>query len=258
MRVQMGAALATFAFFGGMIAGSFVSVVAYRVPRGESIVGPRSQCPDCGSTIAAYDNVPVFSWLMLRGHCRNCHQPISARYPLIELGLGALFAAAAVVLRGDPAELALGFALLATLAAITLTDLERRVIPNAILAVSAVAAIGIAVAMDPSSLPERAIAAAGAGGFLLLAAVAYPKGMGMGDVKLAAVIGLYLGRAVAPAMLIALAAGALVGVALMLRDGAEARKRAVPFGPFLALGAVVGLLAGNSILDWYLNTFAGG
>ena len=152
----------------------------------------------------------------------------------------------------------MGFALLATLAAITLTDLERRVIPNAILAVSAVAAIGITVAMDPSSLPERAVAAAGAGGFLLLTALAYPKGMGMGDVKLAAVIGLYLGRAVAPAMLIALAVGALVGVAMMLRDGAEARKRAVPFGPFLALGAVVGLLAGNSILDWYLNTFAGG
>jgi leader peptidase (prepilin peptidase)/N-methyltransferase len=254
----MTPAFAIFAFLGGMIAGSFVSVVAYRVPRGESIVGPRSQCPDCGHTIAAYDNVPVFSWLMLRGRCRDCHEPISARYPLVELGLGALFAAAAVVLQGDPAELAMGFALLATLAAITLTDLERRVIPNAILAVSAVAAIGIAVAMDPSSLPERAVAAAGAGGFLLLAALVYPKGMGMGDVKLAAVIGLYLGRAVAPAMLIALAVGALVGVAMMLRDGAEARKHAVPFGPFLALGAVVGLLAGNSILDWYLNTFAGG
>jgi leader peptidase (prepilin peptidase)/N-methyltransferase len=254
----MGAALATFAFLGGMIAGSFVSVVAYRVPRGESIVGPRSQCPDCGSTIAAYDNVPVFSWLMLRGHCRNCHGAISARYPLVELGLGALFAAAAVVLQGDPAELAMGFALLATLAAITLTDLERRVIPNAILAVSAVIGIGLAVALDPSSLGERAIAAVGAGGFLLLAAVAYPKGMGMGDVKLAAVIGLYLGRAAAPAMLVALVAGALVGIVMILRDGPEARKRALPFGPFLALGAVVGLLAGNSMLDWYLNTFAGG
>src|SRR4051812_35845247 len=101
-----------------MVAGSFVSVVAYRVPRGESIVGPRSQCPSCGSTIAAYDNVPVFSWLLLRGPCRNCHSSISARYPLVELGLGALFAAAAVVLKGDPAEIAMGFALLATLAAI--------------------------------------------------------------------------------------------------------------------------------------------
>ena len=254
----MEAALATFAFLGGMVAGSFVSVVAYRIPRGESIVGPRSQCPSCGSTIAAYDNVPVFSWLLLRGHCRNCHSSISARYPLVELGLGALFAAAAIVLKGDPAEIAMGFALLATLAAITLTDLERRVIPNAILAVSAVIGVALAATMDPSSLPERAIAALGAGGFLLLAAVAYPKGMGMGDVKLAAVIGLYLGRAVAPAMLVALAAGALVGVVMMLRDGAGARKSAVPFGPFLALGAVVGLLAGDQMLDWYLNTFMGG
>ncbi len=254
----MGAALATFAFVGGMIAGSFVSVVAYRVPRGESIVGPRSQCPHCGSTIAAYDNVPVLSWLMLRGHCRNCHESISARYPLVEVSLGALFAAAAVVLEGDPAEMALGFALLATLAAITLTDLDRHVIPNAILAVSAAVGLAIVVFMDPSSLPERAAAAVGAGGFLLVAALAYPKGMGMGDVKLAAVIGLYLGSAVAPAMLVALAAGALVGVAMMVRDGAGARKRAVPFGPFLALGAVVGLLAGNEMLDWYLDTFMGG
>jgi leader peptidase (prepilin peptidase)/N-methyltransferase len=252
------AAAASFAFLGGTIAGSFISVVAHRVPRGESIVGPRSQCTSCGHVIAAYDNVPVFSWLMLRGRCRHCGERISPRYPLVELALGATFVVTALALRGDPAELALGLVLLCTLAAVTLTDLESRVIPNAILAVSALAAIAIVAATDPSSFGERAAGAAGAGGFLLLGALAYPRGMGMGDVKLAAVIGLYLGAAVAPAMLVALASGALVGVGMMLRNGPGARKSAIPFGPFLALGAVVGLLAGPEILDWYLAQVGAG
>jgi leader peptidase (prepilin peptidase)/N-methyltransferase len=145
--------------------------------------------------------------------------------------------------------------LVATLAAVTLTDLELRVIPNRILLASALAGLTISALADPAGLPERGIAAAAAGGLLLLAALAYPGGMGMGDVKLAALMGLYLGRAVAPALLVGLLSGALFGVGLMLREGAAARKRGVPFGPFLALGGVVGLLAGNQLLDWYLGTF---
>jgi leader peptidase (prepilin peptidase) / N-methyltransferase len=249
--------IASLAFVGGMITGSFVSVVAHRVPSGRSIVGPRSECPACGSVIAAYDNVPVVSWLLLRGHCRSCGERISARYPLVELAVGAAFAATAVVLRDDPAQLALGLIFVAVLAAVTLTDVERRVIPNAILLVGAALAIGIAAATDPSSLPERTIAVLAAGGFLLVAALAYPGGMGMGDVKLAAVMGLFLGDAVAAAMLTAVIAGGVVGIGLMLVHGAGARKHAVPFGPFLALGGVVGLLAGDQILDSYLNTFVG-
>jgi len=249
------AAAASFAFLGGMIAGSFISVVAHRVPRGLSIVGPRSQCPSCGAQIAAQDNIPVVSWLLLRGRCRRCGEPIPARYPAVELGLGAAFVATVLVLWNDPAQLAMGLVFVATLAAITLTDLERRIIPNRILLASAIAGLAIAAIADPGSLPERVIAAVGAGGLLLLTALAYPKGMGMGDVKLAALMGLYLGRAVAPALLVGFLAGALVGVGLLLREGAAARKRGVPFGPFLALGGVVGLLAGNELLDWYLSTF---
>jgi leader peptidase (prepilin peptidase) / N-methyltransferase len=251
----MMAAAASFAFVGGMVAGSFISVVAHRVPRGLSIVGPRSRCPACDAQIAAYDNIPVISWLVLRGHCRNCGERIPVRYPLVELGVGAAFLATVLVLWDEPAQLALGLVFVATLAAITLTDLERQVIPNRILAVSAVIGIAIAAATDPAGLPERATAAAAAGGLLLLAAVAYPRGMGMGDVKLAAVMGLYLGRAVAPALLIGFAAGAIVGLAMIAREGAGARKRGVPFGPFLALGGVVGLLAGDAMVDWYLSTF---
>jgi leader peptidase (prepilin peptidase)/N-methyltransferase len=249
--------IASLAFVGGMITGSFVGVVAHRLPRRRSIVGPRSECPACGSVIPAYDNVPVVSWLLLRGHCRSCGERIPARYPLVELAVGAAFAATAVVLRDDPAQLALGLVFVAVLAAVTLIDLERQVIPNAILVAGAVLAVAIAAAADPGSLPERAIAALAAGGFLLVAALVYPGGMGMGDVKLAAVMGMFLGAAVAAAMLTAFIVGGIVGIAIILARGAGARKHALPFGPFLALGGVVALLAGEGIVDWYLNTFVG-
>jgi leader peptidase (prepilin peptidase)/N-methyltransferase len=252
---QMMAAAASFAFLGGLVAGSFISVVAHRVPRGLSIVGPRSQCPSCGGQIAAYDNIPLASWLLLRGRCRRCRARISALYPAAELGLGAVFLATVLVLWDDPVQLVLGLVFVTTLAAITLTDLELRIIPNRILIAAAIVGVAIAVAADPSSLAERTIAAAAAGCLLLLAALVYRQGMGMGDVKLAALMGLYLGRAVAPALVIGFAAGALVGVGMMLQEGASARKKGVPFGPFLALGGTVGLLAGNEIVNWYLNTF---
>jgi len=242
-------------FLCGLLIGSFLTVVAYRLPRGESVVGGRSRCPACGAQIAAYDNVPVLSWLLLRGRARCCRAPISPRYPLTELAAGALYAATALVLWGDAGEIALGLAFVTMLLAVTLTDLERRIIPNRILLVGAIVGLGLAAATDLGSLPERVIAVAAAGGLLFLIALAYPRGMGLGDVKLAAVMGLYLGRSVAPALLIAFAAGSLVGLAMIARHGAAARKRAVPFGPFLALGGVIGLLAGNQMVDWYLGTF---
>jgi leader peptidase (prepilin peptidase)/N-methyltransferase len=249
------AVAAAFALLGGLLAGSFTTVVAHRVPRGESIVGPRSRCPACGVQIAAYDNVPVFSWLLLGGRARCCGTRISVRYPLTELMLGIVYAATVAVLWGDGGEIALGLVFVTVLTAVTLTDLERRIIPNKILIVAAVLGVALAAATDPGSLPERGIAAAGAGGLLFAAALAYPRGMGLGDVKLAAVMGLFLGRNVAPAILVALLAGSAVGLAMIARDGAAARKRAIPFGPFLALGGVVGLLAGDELIDWYLGTF---
>ena len=241
------------AFVMGLIAGSFVTAVAHRVPRGISIVGPRSVCPACGVQIAARDNVPLFSWLLLRGRSRCCGTPISPRYPLTELCVGVLFALTVAVHYGDGVEIALGLAFVIMLAAITLTDLDERVIPNKILIAGAVVGLAIIIPFDPGSLGERAIAAAVAGGLLFLAALAYPGGMGLGDVKLAAVMGLYLGRSVAPAILIALLSGSLVGLYLMARHGAKARKAAIPFGPFLALGGVVGMLAGDAMIDLYLG-----
>lgn len=250
------AAVAAVAFVWGLAVGSFVTVVGHRVPRGESIVSPRSRCVACGAQIAAYDNVPVVSWALLRGRSRCCGEPISVRYPLTELALGVLYAVTVVVLWGDATEIVLGLVFVTMLAAVTLTDLERRIIPNKILAVAAVLGVTIAAVGDPGSLPERAIAAAGAGGLLFAVALAYPRGMGLGDVKLAATMGLFLGRNVAPAILVAVLAGSLVGLALIARRGAAARKQAIPFGPFLALGGLVGLLAGNELVDWYLGVFS--
>jgi leader peptidase (prepilin peptidase)/N-methyltransferase len=246
-------------FPAGAVLGSFLSVVSARLPRKQDFVHGRSQCPSCDAEIAARDNIPIVSWLLLRGRCRNCHQPISVRYPLIEASLGLLWVACYFVIgTDDVASLALGMALCALLVTVTVTDLELRVIPNAVLAVGAVLAVALLALGDAGELPSHLVAAVAAGGGLLIVALAYPAGMGMGDVKLAAVLGLYLGRAVAPALLIAFAAGALVGVALMARHGSEARKRTIPFGPFLALGGLAGLFAGNELVDAYLDTFAGG
>ncbi len=245
------AAALLLACFGATI-GSFLTVVAHRVPRAESVVGGRSHCPSCGAQIAAYDNVPIFSWLALHGRSRCCRRRISARYPVTELALAALFAAVALRFHDEVGEMVLGLVFVSMLLAVTLTDLERRIIPDKILLVASVIGLTIAAIADPGSIPERLGAGLGAGGVLFLAALAYPGGMGMGDVKLAAAMGLFLGVEVIPALLIALLAGSVVGIALIVRDGAGARKRAIPFGPFLALGGVTALLAGHALIHAYL------
>jgi leader peptidase (prepilin peptidase)/N-methyltransferase len=239
----------------GLLVGSFLNVVVWRLPRGESLVHPRSRCPGCGTPIKPYDNVPVLSWLVLRGRCRTCGTAISARYPLVEATTGVLFAA--VVLGRDGAlEIVLGLLLVTALVPITMIDLDRRLIPNAITLPASVAALVAAVALDISFVPEQLIAGAAAGGFFLVAALLYPRGMGMGDVKLAGMLGLYLGRAVAPAIFIALISGVLVGALIMARLGArEGRKAAVPFGPFLALGALIAMFVGDDLVDAYLDRF---
>ncbi len=250
-------ALAVIALVAGLVVGSFVNVVAHRLPLGQSIVRPGSHCPQCGHPIAPYDNVPIVSWLVLRGRCRHCGAAIPARYPLTELAGGVLFCATYLRFAGED-QVWLGLALVTMLLTVTVTDLEHRIIPNKVVLPGAVVGAAIVAAIDPSDLAESAIAAAAAGGFLLLVVLVYPRGMGMGDVKLAAAMGIYLGRAVAPALLAGFAAGAIVGVAIMARRGAAARKQAVPFGPFLALGGLVGLFAGDQIVDWYLDTFFNG
>jgi leader peptidase (prepilin peptidase) / N-methyltransferase len=242
------------AFLGGLIAGSFDTAVAHRVPRGISIAGPRSRCPACGAQIAAYDNVPLLSWILLRGRARCCGAHISRCYPLTELTVGTLFALTVLVHWHDSAAaIVIDLVFVTMLAAITLTDIEQRIIPNSILIVGALICVAIAAPTDPGGMTERAIAAGAAGGLLFLVVLAYPAGMGLGDVKLVAVMGLYLGWAVAPAILVALLAGSMVGLVLIARHGASARKMAIPFGPFLALGGVVGMLVGSQLISLYLG-----
>ena len=249
------AAAAALAAVFGAVVGSFLNVVAHRLPRGESLAHPPSRCPSCGTPVKPYDNVPVLSWLLLRGRCRACGEPISWRYPLVEAGTAAL-CALVVVHEGPDRSVWLPLAFVLLLIPIVLIDLDHRLIPNKLTLPGAILALALVVLTREDALVEHLIAGLAAGGFLLVAAVAYPAGMGMGDVKLAAVMGLFLGRAVGPAMFVALITGSVVGALIIARKGAkEGRKTAIPFGPYLALGGVAGIFAGDAIVDWYLDTF---
>jgi leader peptidase (prepilin peptidase)/N-methyltransferase len=245
----------TFAGVLGAIFGSFLNVVVYRLPRHESLLLPASHCPTCGTPVKPYDNIPILSWLFLRGHCRSCRSSISPRYPFVE-ALTAALCVGAVLAHHTAVGIALSIALILIVVPAAMIDLEHRIIPNSITALGGVLALAFGLALDPAGEPERLIAGISAGGFLLLAALAYPGGMGMGDVKLAGVMGLFLGAAVAPALLIALVAGVALGLVVISRKGAHAgRKTAVPFGPFLALGALLAVFVGNELVAVYVNHF---
>ncbi len=245
MAVEIAAA----AVFGAVL-GSFLNVVIHRVPLGESLVAPGSHCPSCGTPLAPYDNVPLLSWLVLRGRCRHCGARISPRYPVVEL-VTALAFAGVVATRGFDDDLLLELPFVACLVSLAGIDLDHRLLPNRIVYPMAVWGVIATALTDTGDLPEHLIAGAAAFSFLLIAALAYPAGMGMGDVKLAGVMGLFLGTAVIPSLFIAFLAGTIVGVVILAREGASARKKAVPFGLFLALGGLLGVLAGPELLDLY-------
>jgi leader peptidase (prepilin peptidase) / N-methyltransferase len=238
----------------GLIIGSFLNVVAYRLPRGESIVNPPSHCPGCDAPIKPWDNIPLLSWIFLRGRCRSCATRISPRYPLVELLTGLLFAGV-VVANGLDDDLAVLLPFAAMLIAVADIDLEHRIVPNKILVPMAVYGVAVSAVVRTDMLPELLIAGAAAFTFLLVAALIHPAGMGMGDVKLAGVMGLYLGASIAPALLVAFLSGSVVGIGVMLKHGAGGRKKGVPFAPFLALGAIVALFAGPQLIHLYTHHF---
>jgi len=238
----------------GAVVGSFLNVVARRLPRGESLVHPRSRCPSCGTQIAGYDNIPIFSWLVLRGRCRHCQAPISPRYPAVEL-LTAVTFAAVVLVGGLDDDLVLELPFVAALIALAGIDYDHKLLPNRIVYPLAVWGLVATVLVDRDDLVEHLVAGAGAFLFLFLAVLAYPRGMGMGDVKLAGAMGLYLGVSVIPALLIAFLSGSIVGIVILAREGAAARKKAVPFGIFLALGGIVAVLVGPDLVELYEDNF---
>jgi leader peptidase (prepilin peptidase) / N-methyltransferase len=238
----------------GAVIGSFLNVVIHRLPLGQSLIHPRSRCPQCGIQLAGYDNVPVVSWLVLRGRCRHCGAAISPRYPVVEL-LTAVTFAAVVAVRGFDADLILELPFVACLIALAGIDLDHKLLPNKIVYPMAGWGLIASLLVDSGDIVEHLLGGAGAFLFLLLAVLAYPAGMGMGDVKLAGAMGLYLGVSIVPALLVAFLSGSVVGVAILVREGAGARKKAVPFGVFLALGGIVGVLAGPELIDVYENAF---
>ena len=242
--------LAALALAPGLALGSFLNVVAARVPLRRSVVRPPSACMSCGTEIAWYDNVPVVSWLVLRGRCRSCGVGIPARYPAVELVSGLLVAACAWRFGFHPEALVASFFCLA-LVTVAATDLEHRIIPNRIVLPAAALVLVAQTAVHPS--PEWALAAFGASAFLLAAALAYPAGMGMGDVKLALLLGAMLGRTVPVALFLGMGTALVPGIVLLARHGSAGRKMGVPLAPFLGLGAVVALLWGRAIMSAWLH-----
>jgi leader peptidase (prepilin peptidase)/N-methyltransferase len=244
----------------GLAVGSFLNVVVWRVPRGESVVSPPSHCPRCDTPISPRDNVPVLSWLLLRARCRHCREPISARYPLVELLTGAVFAGLAARLGPDwalPGFLYLG----AVCVALALIDLDHKRLPNVLTLPSyVVGAVLLGAAAFLEGEP-RAIVRALAGmavlyGVYFLLAFAYPAGMGFGDVKLAGVLGLYLAYLSWSTWFVGWLLGFLLGglfgvLAILVRRAS--RKTQVPYGPFMIAGALIAIWAGEAIANVYLN-----
>jgi leader peptidase (prepilin peptidase)/N-methyltransferase len=243
-------AYAAVVFAPALAVGSFLNVVASRLPLGRSVATPRSACPHCGAEIRPRHNIPILSYLLLRGRCRDCRASIGWRYPAVELST-ALLAAACFADFGLSLHALAGAIFCGALVVISATDIERRIVPNRIVLPATVVVCGLMLAWKPSV--EWPAAGLGAGLFLLLAALAYPAGMGMGDVKLALLLGVAVGRTVPVALMFGMLAALVPSVVLLARHGAAARKMGIPFAPFLALGGVVALFAGHAVVGWYLK-----
>ncbi len=239
----------------GLVIGSFLNVVVHRVPLRQSIIWPSSRCPNCGERIKSFDNLPVLSYLILRGRCRNCKARISPRYPLVEMLTGVLFVLAAYEF-GLSLALVSALVLICALVALAGTDLEHRLLPNRIVAPAAVIGFVLSVAGAPGSWWIYLVSALGVAGGLFALALAYPGGMGMGDVKMGGMLGAFLGPYAALAVFFGALVGALAGGVLMAL-GKMQRGSALPFGVFLSLGGAVTLFVGQDIWNFYLRMVGG-
>jgi leader peptidase (prepilin peptidase) / N-methyltransferase len=244
-------ALAAVAFAPALALGGFLNVVAARVPLRRSIVHPSSACMSCNAEIRWYDNIPLLSYVLLRGRCRSCQARIPFLYPAVEL-VTALLLAGCVFAFGLSFEALIAAFFCSVLVAVSAIDLEHRIIPNRIVLPATVVVLAANTMRELT--PEWTIAALGASGFLFAAALAYPAGMGMGDVKLALLMGAALGKTVSVALLAGMLAAMIPSLVLFARHGAKARKMGIPFGPFLAIGSVIALFWGHEILTAYFST----
>lgn len=251
-------ALALIAGVFGLVVGSFLNVVIHRVPKRESIVWPSSHCPKCGAPISPKDNLPIVSYLLLRGRCRNCAERIPPRYPIVEALTGLLFAAVVWEFAADLQVLKIisGLVLVAVLVALAGTDIEYRLLPNVIVGPAAVIGLVLSILADPERWWVYLVAMVVVAGTLFALVLAYPRGMGMGDVKMAGMLGTFLGFYAGLAVFLGALIGMLVSLALMA-VGVMGRRAAIPFGAFLALGGVVTLLVGRNLWTYYLNLVGG-
>jgi leader peptidase (prepilin peptidase) / N-methyltransferase len=239
----------------GLIAGSFLNVVIHRVPLRQSVVWPASHCPACGEPIEPRDNIPLLSYVLLRGRCRNCKARISARYPLVEALTGILFAGAAYEF-GLGLELVSALALILTLIALAGTDLEHRLLPNLIVGPAALVGFALSVLESPERWWVYLVSALAVAGALFALALAYPGGMGMGDVKMGGMLGAFLGPYAALAVFLGALCGAITG-GLLIAAGKMRRRHALPFGVFMAIGGIVALFVGPELWGLYLNLVGG-
>lgn len=252
----MTAVLVLIAVVYGLIIGSFLNAWAWRLAHEESIWRGRSHCTQCGAQIRAYDNIPVVSWLLLRGKCRDCAAPIHWRYPAGEALTGVLFGCVALY-AGLSWWLVPHLLFICVMILVSQVDLEIQIIPDVVILPAAAIGLPLMIWFDHDPWWEWPVAGVGAALFLwaiawLYERVRHVEGMGFGDVKMALCMGVYLGVAVAPALFLGFVGGAVVGVGLMVGKGKDA-KTAVPFGPFLAAGAVICLFVGRWIIDAYLG-----
>lgn len=243
-------------FIVGAVIGSFLNVCIYRLPRQESIIVPGSHCPACGEPLKWFDNIPLISYLILKGKCRRCGGAISFNYPLVEL-LNAVFYVLAGWKFGPEAHLLPALLLISTLIVIFFIDLKHYIIPNVVVFPVAAIGLGSMIIIWPNRWLELLAAGLISAAFFFVVAMIKPGGMGMGDVKMAAMLGFFLGRAITVALFLGFFLGAAIGVGLIFA-GRKGRKSQIPFGPFLAVGALVALFFGDPIMDKYLSLFGGG
>jgi leader peptidase (prepilin peptidase)/N-methyltransferase len=249
----------TLAAIFGLIWGSFINVLIYRLPLGRSVVFPPSACPSCQKPVAPYDNIPVLSYLFLGGRCRHCGAPISIRYPLVEI-LVAAGSLAAYLRHGFTIEYGVEFGFVAAMVALVFIDYDHRILPNVITIPGAILGLLLAFVREPITPTEALIGAGLGAGLLFGVAEAYLRlrkveGLGMGDVKMMAMVGAFLGwKGVLLTLLVGSFLGSLVGLALMATQG-KSLKTALPFGTFLGMAATATLFVGGPLINWYFNLF---
>jgi len=239
-------------FICGIVIGSFLEVVIYRIPRKISIIKPGSYCPSCKGKIAFYDNIPLISYILLRGRCRNCKVRIPPKTFVTELLTGLLFVLNYLFF-GLSTQTIIGIIFCSVLVAVSFIDIDLRIIPNVIVIPFTIVGLALNIYLNPLKWWMPLAYSAGAFTFMLIINLIYPKGMGMGDVKLSLMVGAFLVKSVIAGLFLGFLAGAIFGIAVIIKK--RKMRQTIPFGPFISIGSIIALFWGDNILKWYTSFF---